>query len=109
VNQALVLTISLIILLSSGSTESALRCGTHLVAPGATPGDVESACGAPTHASTSTVILRSAKGAPISVEQTIWVYDYGSLRFTRSLVFESGSLRAIYVGDYGGGDADAPP
>ena len=58
------------------------------------------ACGAPSRVQTASGVLKG-KGRPVRVEQIIWTYDYGSSQFTRTLVFESDTLSAIYVGDYG--------
>jgi len=82
--------------------ETSFRCGTRLVALGASRASVKSACGEPTTARLVQTDALGPKGTRIHVERELWTYDHGSLEFSFSLTFAGDRLETIERGDYGG-------
>ncbi|MBT8350561.1 MAG: DUF2845 domain-containing protein [Deltaproteobacteria bacterium] len=100
------------------STAYALRCGGRIVSLGDTPLQVVDKCGQPDHieARQETRHLTDyyyhkhyqSKGwqkPPLLATETIqieeWIYNFGPTRFMRHLIFMSGRLGKIEIGDKG--------
>jgi hypothetical protein len=77
-----------------------LRCGSKLVAEGATQTEVREKCGAPTSARdvTEPVYARRPDGFTYqtgTATKTLWTYDRGSRQFPAVLTFEGGVLKKL--------------
>jgi hypothetical protein len=95
------------------SSASALSCGRRLVSNGDTAAYVQSICGEPTQVSTRTE-SRTVYGAQrvvggivvgdsrtVTVEITVWIYDFGPQRLMQELTFENGVLQNVRTLSYG--------
>lgn len=100
------------------SSAYALRCGGRIVSKGDTPIQVVEKCGQPDHIETreETRLLKDfqyykpyrakdRKISPFFATETIqieeWIYNLGPTRFMRHLIFMSGRLEKIEIGDKG--------
>jgi len=100
------------------SSAYALRCGGRIVSVGDTPIQVIDKCGQPEHVETRQETRHTkdyrfyknyrSKGwqkPPLMATETIqieeWTYNFGPTRFMRHLIFISGRLERIEVGDKG--------
>src|SRR5690348_11512244 len=94
------------------ASASALSCNGRLVELGDSEAYVRSVCGEPTSESVRTDARVAAMpyssgyrygayAAPVPVQVTVLVYDFGPTRFIDELSFENGVLRADRVVGYG--------
>lgn len=100
------------------SSAYALRCGGRIVSVGDTPMQVVDKCGRPDHIETrqETRYIQDSryhkhnrsKGwqkPPYLATETIqieeWIYNFGPTRFMRHLIFMTGRLEKIEIGDKG--------
>ena len=89
--------LSLIALLGLVSTDAmALRCGNQLVSEGMTRYEVRKRCGDPADSQVryETHYRRTTVDESVAYEVEIdeWIYDFGSNRFDRRLIFINGRL-----------------
>ena len=77
--------------------DDSIRCGQWLVRIGATEGEVEHKCGAPTEAYTDTEY--DVNGFAYYVDR--WVYNRGPYELVRTVIFRGGALVRVVVGRHG--------
>ncbi|MGQ0506685.1 MAG: DUF2845 domain-containing protein [Myxococcaceae bacterium] len=101
---------ALALVLSGTASAASLKCGSELVAEGATRLEVQNKCGEPTwkesHVEYDTLRLRDPyTGASYSraVERVIeeWTYNRGPYAFIQTVIFENGKLKDVVSGNYG--------
>jgi hypothetical protein len=103
----------LVATLALPSSASALSCNQRIVGTGDTEAYVKSLCGEPAQVSTRTetrtvygghrvvdgVVVGSSRS--VTVQITVWVYDFGPRRLMQELIFEEGVLRNVRTLGYG--------
>ncbi len=95
--------------LPATSQAASLRCGTDLVADGATKADVLLKCGEPMTKESRTESTEVKTKAPDgdSVKQIVhknieeWTYNFGAHRFMQVVIFENGRLVDVRSTSYG--------
>lgn len=114
----ILIVVNAIVTMITISSAYALRCGGRIVSVGDTPMQVVDKCGQPDHIETrqETRHIKNyhyhkhngSKGwhkPPYFVTETIqieeWIYNFGPTRFMRHLIFMTGRLEKIEIGDKG--------
>jgi hypothetical protein len=107
------LSLSFLFLVPTAADAATLRCGTQLVADGASKSDVLLKCGEPmakesrTEAVSDKLKQRGEDGTTTSTEKTViktideWTYNFGPNRLIQVVVFENGKLVEVRSGGYG--------
>lgn len=88
--------IPLALLLAAADPALAMRCGTRLVTEGMSRHEVRKRCGNPDDASVryETIYRRNALNEAVAIEIEVeeWIYDFGSNKLDRRLIFINGRL-----------------
>lgn len=97
--------VALLVVLITSIPAAAMRCGSYLVSPGDTKGEVLFKCGEPVSHNTHEEQVREGIDQGREVRTTYifddWVYNFGPDQLLQIVTFRNGRVFSLRTGDYG--------